>query len=244
MYDYWEMLKRQMPLISREEQEKFRDSRITVIGCGGLGGLTIEMLARLGVGELVVVDEDEFDVSNLNRQTLSTTDNIGKSKSMEARMRVEKVNPHVKVTDSSQHVDGTNIDVLIKDSRLVIDALDNVLTRVIVSRKAREYRIPFVHGAVHGSLGQVTTFLPNTKSYEEMFNLPSLNRELSDDVIGELKSVASGAPPVFGPTPNLVSCIQAMEAYKIITGIGKVTVSPNILTFDLLDLNLFSMEEI
>ena len=59
MYDYWEMLKRQMPLISREEQEKFRDSRITVIGCGGLGGLTIEMLARLGVGELVVVDEDD-----------------------------------------------------------------------------------------------------------------------------------------------------------------------------------------
>ena len=233
-----------MPLIGKKEQEKFKNAKITVIGCGGLGGLTIEMLARLGVGELVVVDEDEFDVSNLNRQTLSSTNNIGKSKSMEAKLRVENINPHVKVTDFSRHVDDSNIDMLIGDSRLVIDALDNVLTRAIVSRKAAEYKIPFVHGAVQGSLGQVTTFLANTKSYEEMFNLPSLNRELSDDVIGELKSVASGAPPVFGPTPNLVSCIQAMEAYKIITGIGKVTVAPKILTFDLLDLNSFCMDEI
>jgi molybdopterin/thiamine biosynthesis adenylyltransferase len=244
MYDYWEMLKRQMPLVTAEEQERFKNAKITVIGCGGIGGLTIEMLARLGVGELVVVDEDEFDISNLNRQTLSTVENVGKPKSLAATIKVEKVNPHVKITSFCQHVDGANIDDLIKESRLVIDALDNVMTRVIVSRKASEYKIPFIHGAVHGSMGQVTTFLPNTKSYEEMFNLPSLNRELSDDVIGELKSVASGAPPVFGPTPNLVSCIQAMEAYKIITGIGKVTVSPNILTFDLLDLNLFSMEEI
>ena len=75
-----------------------------------------------------------------------------------------------------------NIDMLIGDSRLVIDALDNVLTRAIVSRKAAEYKIPFVHGAVQGSLGQVTTFLANTKSYEEMFNLPSLNRELTDEL--------------------------------------------------------------
>jgi len=244
MYDYWEMLKRQMPLVSEDEQEKFKDSKITVIGCGGIGGFTIEMLARLGVGELIVVDEDEFDISNLNRQTLSTVENIGKPKSQEAKIRAEKINPHIKVTSFKEHVDGKNVDRLIKDSRLVIDALDNVLTRVIVSRKANEYKIPFVHGAVHGSLGQVTTFLPNTKSYEEMFSLPSLNREMTDDVVEELKNVASGAPPVFGPTPNIVSCMQAMEAYKIITGVGKVTVAPKMLTFDLLDLNLFSMEEI
>ncbi len=243
MCDYWEMLARQMPLVSEDEQKKFKNAKITVVGCGGIGGLTIEMLARLGVGELVVVDEDVFDITNLNRQTLSSIDNIGNEKSVEAKLRIEKVNPHVKVASFSEHVDERNVDSLLSDSRLVIDALDNVLTRVIVSRKAREYKIPFVHGAVHGSLGQVTTFLANTISYEEMFNLPSLGNDLTGEVVDELKSIASGKPPVFGPTPNLVSCLQAMEAYKIITGVGKVTVSPKVLTFDLFDFNMFSVEE-
>lgn len=244
MSEYWEMLTRQMPLVNRDEQEKFRNARITVIGCGGIGGQTIEMLARMGVGELVLVDEDVFDLTNLNRQLLSTYENIGKSKSEAAAERVSQINPYVNVTQYKEHVDGENIDELIKDSRLVIDALDNVLTRVIVSRKAREYKIPFIHGAIHGTLGQITTFLPNTKSYEEMFDLPSLNRELTDEVVESLKNITSGPPPVIGPTPNLISCIEAMEAYKIVTGIGKVTVAPKVLTFDLLDLNSFSVEEI
>ena len=244
MNEYWEMLTRQMPLVSEEEQEKFKNAKVTVIGCGGIGGLTIEMLARMGVGELVLVDEDAFDLSNLNRQTLSTHENLGQPKSEVAEKRVMEINPYVNVTSYSEHVDEENIDKLIKDSRIVIDALDNVLTRVIVSRKAREYRIPFIHGAIHGTLGQITTFLPNTKSYEEMFNLPSLGKELSDEVVESLKNVTTGPPPVIGPVPNLVSCLQAMEAYKIITGLGKVTVSPKLLTFDLLDLNSFNLDEI
>ena len=233
-----------MPLVSEEEQEKFKSAKITVIGCGGIGGLTIEMLARMGVGELVMVDEDVFDLSNLNRQTLSSYNNLNQSKSEAAAKRVREINPYVNVTSYTEHVDETNVDELIKDSRVVIDALDNVLTRVIVSRKAREYRIPFIHGAVHGTLGQVTTFLANTVSYEEMFNLPSLDKDLTGEVIESLKNVTAGTPPVIGPTPNLVSCLEAMEAYKIITGIGKVTVSPKLLTFDLLDLNSFNLSEI
>ena len=244
MNEYWEMLTRQMPLVSEEEQEKFKNAKVTVIGCGGIGGLTIEMLARMGVGELVLVDEDAFDLSNLNRQTLSTHENIGQAKSEVAEKKVREINPYVTVTSYSEHVDGENIDKLIRDSRIVIDALDNVLTRVIVSRKAREYKIPFIHGAIHGTLGQITTFLPNTKSYEEMFNLPSLGKELTDDVVESLKNVTTGPPPVIGPVPNLVSCLQAMEAYKIITGLGKVTVSPKLLTFDLLDSNSFNLDEI
>lgn len=244
MSEYWEMLTRQMPLVSEAEQEKFKNAKITVIGCGGIGGMTIEMLARMGVGKLVVVDEDAFDLSNLNRQTLSSYENIGQSKSEAAAKRVRQINPHVDVAAYDEHVNEKNVDKLIEDSRIVIDALDNVLTRVIVSRKAMEYKIPFIHGAVHGTLGQITTFLPNTTSYEEMFNLPSLDKELTDEVVESLKNVTTGPPPVIGPTPNLVSCLEAMEAYKIITGIGKVTVSPKLLTFDLLDLNSFNLDEI
>ena len=111
-------------------------------------------------------------------------------------------------------------------------------------RKALEKGIPYIHGAIHGTLGQITIFLSNTKSYEEMFNLPSLGKELDEDVIEDLKNVTSGTPPAIGPTPNLIGCIEAMEAYKIITGIGKVIVAPKILTFDLLDLTSFHIEHL
>ena len=206
---YWEIASRQMSIVTRSEQERFKDAKITVIGCGEIGGETIEMLARMGSGELVLVDED------------------------------------VKVTAFHEHVDKDNIDVIIGDSDIVIDALDNVLTRVIVSRKALEKGIPYIHGAIHGTLGQITVFLPNSdKTYEEMFNLPSQGNELNEETIEALKNVTSGVPPVIGPTPNLIGCLEAMEAYKILTGVGKVTVAPKILTFDLLDLGSFSLDEL
>lgn len=242
---YWEIVSRQMSIVTRSEQQRFKDAKIAVIGCGGIGGETIEMLARMGVGSLAVVDEDAFDMSNLNRQTLASMADLGIEKSIVAKDKVRLINPYVNITSYSEHVDETNIDKIIGDADIVIDALDNVLTRVILSRKAKEKGIPFIHGAIHGTLGQVTVFLPDgEKSYEEMFNLPSKGKELNNDTIKALKNVTSGVPPVIGPTPNLVACLQAMEAFKIITGTGKVTSAPEILTFDLLDFSSFSIEEI
>ena len=242
---YWEIASRQMSIVTRSEQERFKDAKITVIGCGGIGGETIEMLARMGIGELVLVDEDAFDLSNLNRQTLASIADLGLDKEAVAAEKVRLINPYVKVTTYNEHVDQSNIDKVIGDSDIVIDALDNVLTRVIVSRKAKEKGIPYIHGAIHGTLGQITVFLPNSdKTYEEMFNLPSLGKELDDETVAALKNVTSGVPPVIGPTPNLIGCLEAMEAYKIITGVGKVTVAPKILTFDLLDLGSFSLDEL
>ena len=242
---YWEIASRQMSIVTRSEQERFKDAKITVIGCGGIGGETIEMLARMGAGELVLVDKDAFDLSNLNRQTLASIADLGLDKSAVAAEKVRLINPYVKTTTFNEHIDQTNIDRVIGDSDIVIDALDNVLTRVIVSRKAKEKGIPYIHGAIHGTMGQITVFLPNSeKTYEEMFNLPSLGKELDSETIEALKNVTSGVPPVIGPTPNLIGCLEAFEAYKIITGVGKVTVAPKILTFDLLDLGSFSLDEI
>lgn len=242
---YWEIASRQMSIVTRSEQQRFKDAKITVIGCGGIGGETIEMLARMGIGELVLVDKDAYDLSNLNRQTLATIADLGLSKSDVAAEKVRLINPYVKVTTFNENVDQTNIEKVIGDSDIVIDALDNVLTRVIVSRAAKEKGIPYIHGAIHGTLGQITVFLPNSdKTYEEMFNLPSIGKELNDETIGELKKVTSGVPPVIGPTPNLIGCLEAFEAYKAITGVGKVTVAPKILTFDLLDLSSFSLNEL
>ncbi|MEE1150790.1 HesA/MoeB/ThiF family protein [Methanobrevibacter sp. UBA212] len=242
---YWEIASRQMSIVTRSEQERFKDAKITVIGCGGIGGETIEMLARMGIGELILVDKDAYDLSNLNRQTLATIKDLGLVKSEVAAEKVRLINPYVKTTTFNEHIDQTNIDKVISDSDIVIDALDNVLTRVIVSRKAKEKGIPYIHGAIHGTMGQITVFLPNSdKTYEEMFNLPSVGKELDDETIEALKNVTSGVPPVIGPTPNLIGCLEAFEAYKIITGVGKVTVAPKILTFDLLDLASFTEVEL
>ena len=242
---YWEIVSRQMSIVTRSEQQRFKDAKIAVIGCGGIGGETIEMLARMGVGELVVVDEDTFDMSNLNRQTFASMADLGLDKSAVAKEKVRQINPYVKITNYSKHVDESNVDEIISDADMVIDALDNVLTRVILSRKAKEKGVPFIHGAIHGTLGQVTAFMPDgERTYEEMFNLPSKGKELSEDTIEALKKVTSGVPPVIAPTPNLVACLQAMEAFKILAGTGKVTAAPKILTFDLLDFSSFSREEI
>ena len=242
---YWEIASRQMSIVTKSEQQRFKDAKITVIGCGGIGGQAIEMLARMGIGELIVVDEDSFDISNLNRQTFSSLTDVGLEKSAVAAEKVRLINPYVKVTNYNEHVDESNIDKVISDSDIVIDALDNVLTRVIVSRKAKEKGIPYIHGAIHGTLGQITTFMPDgDKTYEEMFNLPSKGKELTPDVIDALSNVTSGVPPVIGPTPNIIACLQAIEAFKIITDIGNVTVAPKFLTFDLLNLDSFSIEEI
>ena len=242
---YWEIASRQMSIVTRSEQERFKDGKITVIGCGGIGGETIEMLARMGIGKLVLVDKDAFDLSNLNRQTLASIADLGLDKSAVAKEKVRLINPYVDVEIFNEHVDQTNIDKVIGDSDIVIDALDNVLTRVIVSRAAKEKGIPYIHGAIHGTMGQITVFLPNSdKTYEEMFNLPSIGKELTEETVAALKNVTSGVPPVIGPTPNLIGCLEAFEAYKIITGVGKVTVAPKILTFDLLDLGSFSLDEL
>ena len=160
---YWEIASRQMSIVTRSEQERFKDAKVTVIGCGGIGGETIEMLARMGIGELVLVDKDAFDLSNLNRQTLASIADLGLEKSSVAAEKVRLINPYVKTTIFNEHIDQTNIDKVIGDSDIVIDALDNVLTRVIVSRKAKEIGIPYIHGAIHGTMGQITVFLPNSE---------------------------------------------------------------------------------
>ena len=202
---YWEIASRQMSIVTRSEQERFKDATITVIGCGGIGGETIEMLARMGIGNLVLVDKDAFDLSNLNRQTLALITDLGLDKSAVAKEKVRLINPYVNVKTFNEHIDQTNIEKVIDQSDIVIDALDNVLTRVIVSRAAKEKGIPYIHGAIHGTMGQITVFLPNSdKTYEEMFNLPSNGNDLTEEVIDALKNVTSGVPPVIGPTPNLI----------------------------------------
>ncbi|MDL2271260.1 HesA/MoeB/ThiF family protein, partial [Methanobrevibacter sp. OttesenSCG-928-I08] len=230
---YWEIITRQMSIVTKSKQEKFKNSKIAVIGCGGIGGAAIEMLARMGVGELNIVDSDSFDMSNLNRQVMSSIDTLNLSKSEVTKEKIRLINPYVKVNAFTEEVNENNIEKIVKDCDVVIDALDNILTRIIISRYAYKNKIPFIHGAIHGTMGQLTTFTDETISYEELFSLNSFNKELNSEIRKEIENISTDLPPVIGPVPNIIGCLEAMETFKLITGVGEVTLAPKILKFDL-----------
>ena len=240
---YWEIINRQKEILNKKEQLKLKNSIITVIGCGGIGGAVIEMLARMGVSHLYIVDKDKFDVSNINRQLMSSLDRVGQAKTDATKEIIVSINPFVEVETYNTELNDANVYEIIGNSNIVVDALDNLKARVISSRCALKLKIPFVHGAIHGTMGQITTFTPETPSYEETFKLSSCGKDLSEEVLMELKKITKEIPPVIGPIPNIVGCLQAFEIVKILIGRGNIITAPDVLIFDLMKKKPFSVVE-
>lgn len=141
---------RNIGALSAEDMEKLAASRVLVVGCGGLGGNIIEYLARAGVGALTVVDGDVFEESNLNRQILSTSVNIGQKKALAAAERVRAIDPSVEVTPVCEFFTKENASALMSDADLVVDALDNAAARLVLEDAAAEAGLAIVHGAICG----------------------------------------------------------------------------------------------
>lgn len=238
---YWEFIDRQKGIIQEKEQLKLMECQITIIGCGGIGGAASEMLARMGVGKLCIVDKDVFETSNINRQLMSNMKSIGRSKTAVTEEELLSINPSLEIKAFNKELNDKNVFEILQGSQIVVDALDNLLTRIIVSRCARELYIPFIHGAIHGTMGQVTVITNATPSYEELFKLPSEGEELTEEIISRIRSLNKEVPPVIGPVPNIVGCIQAFEALKIITGKGNPLLAPQVLMFDLMKKEAFSV---
>ncbi len=194
--------------ISLEEQLGLAKSRVAVIGAGGLGGHVILLLARMGIGTLVVVDYDVFDETNLNRQTLSSMETLGKPKSEAAAVAVNSINPGVKVIPCRVKLDSSNALEILTGSNVVVDALDNVQDRFVLERTTKKLGIPLVHGALAGFEGQVMTIFPDD---------PGLKHLYRDEGAGGDKSKRPesilGVPTL---TPSLIATLEAMEVLKII----------------------------
>ena len=238
---YWEIVDRQKGIVSKEEQLKLKNSQIAVIGCGGIGGAVNHMLARMGVSRLRIVDKDVFDLSNINRQLMSNLNNVGRPKTEVTAHEIRSINPLIEVEAFNEELNHKNVSKIINGSDLVVDALDNLLSRVLVSRCAKKLDIPFIHGAIHGTMGQVTVFSRETPTYEELFKLPSSGDELTNKMIARVNELNQEVPPVIGPVPNIVGCLQASEAFKLITGKGKSIMAPRVLIYDLIREEPFSI---
>jgi len=201
---------RNIGTIGVEGQLKLFDSKVAVIGCGGLGGLVVELLARMGVGTLVLVDNDVFEDSNLNRQLLCTEADMGKPKVMAAYERVRAVNSAVEVCCFQQRLTAKNALAILRGVDLVIDALDNLPSRFVLEQAAFELNIPMVHGAIAGFLGQVTTIYPGEAGLRQIYGEPG-QRERGIEV-------ETGNPAT---TPALIATLQVQEAVKYLTGVGE-----------------------
>lgn len=195
--------------ISEEQQELLKEKRVLVVGCGGLGGYVMEYLGRLGVGHLVVVDGDVFDDSNLNRQILSSNLNLGRPKILAAKQRMQAINPLVEVTAVQALLDETNAAALLEGCDVVVDALDNIPSRLVLQKYAAIAGIPMVHGAIAGWCGQVCIVKPGEGTLEKIY--------------GEVKS-PKGDEEVQGSlvyTAALVAGIQAAETVKLLLKVGR-----------------------
>ena len=160
---------RNIPAVSKEDMEKLRKSRVLVAGCGGLGGFIIEYLARMGIGAITAVDGDVFCESNLNRQLLSTADNMGVSKALAAAERVRAVNPDVSIRAVPDFLTEDNADGLMEDADLVMDALDNVNARYILEDAAARAGLAIVHGAICGWDLQVMLVKPGDGLIHQLY---------------------------------------------------------------------------
>ncbi len=193
-----------------EGQLKLRCASVAVCGAGGLGGTVIELLARAGVGHLIIVDNDKFSESNLNRQIMACEADLGKAKVKVAVARVKKINAAVQVTAISRKIDVRNIKKIIKGVQVVIDALDNASTRSVLARACADLQLPLVHAAVAGWCGELASVFPEDKGFKAI--CADMHSQKSKGI-----EALVGTPSA---TPAVFAAWQAQEAIKIITGIG------------------------
>ncbi len=204
---------RNREIISPKEQLRLAQSQVAVVGAGGLGGHVILLLARIGIGRLVVVDQDLFDESNLNRQALCSGNALGRPKTEEAVAAVTAINPAVEVLPKQARLDPSNAPGLLKGSDVIVDALDNVPDRFLLEDAARGLGIPLVHGALAGFEGQLMTIFPHDPGLKNLYG----DRRVKVDRSKSPESVL-GIPTL---APSLIGTLQAMEAIKIILGRGR-----------------------
>lgn len=195
---------RNMTTLSVSDQIKLLQSRVCVVGLGGLGGFVTEILARIGVGALTLIDGDAFDESNLNRQLFSSETGLSRSKSETASRRVQEINSSVQVFHHARKLTPENASELLADADVAVDCLDNIATRFDLQAAANARRIPMVSAAVGGCAGQLTTIFPGDKGLELVYGPPD---RLTD---------ARGAEVKLGNVPFTVSTVAALEAAEVV----------------------------
>jgi len=190
--------------LSDEDQLKLSNSCVAIVGCGGLGGYIAEELARIGVGRLVLIDGDRLEVSNLNRQIMSSELNIGQWKVEAARDRLQSINSEVQVEEIKGWFEEEKGPELFRGVDLVCDALDSLPTRVVLERVCHQMKLPLVFASIAGWFGQLGVSLPGDFSVLRLFGR------------GEQGVESTWGNPAF--TPAVLASLSVAESVKLLIG--------------------------
>src|SRR5690606_13713320 len=213
-----------LPEFGWEGQERLRNARVLVVGAGGLGSPIGLYLAAAGIGTIGLVDFDDVDLSNLQRQVMFATTDVGRSKVEAAGERLEGVNPHVRIIPHKVRLTSENALEILKDYDVVVDGTDNFPTRYLVNDACVLLDKPYVYGSIYRFEGQVAVFGGREgPCYRCLFREPPPP--------GLVPSCAEGG--VLGVLPGIIGSLQALETLKIVLGTG-TTLKGRIALFDAL----------
>lgn len=200
-----------LPEIDAAGQEAWLSARVLIVGLGGLGSPVALYLASAGVGTLVLVDDDQVELSNLQRQIIHTTEQVGQSKAQSAAAQIARINPHTHLEVLVERLAGEALQQQVANVDLVVDCTDNLSTRHALNRACYQADVPLVSGAAIRFEGQISVYHPRQTGGPCYRCLYPEGNEL------ELNCSTSG---VFAPLVGIVGSIQAAEALKVLAGIG------------------------
>ena len=216
-----------LPQIDIEGQQKINNSTMLIIGMGGLGSPTALYLAAAGVGHIVIADFDQVELSNLQRQIIHSTSDIGDDKVNSAKAKLLDLNPNITVTVANEIMHSDNLASLIKDVDIVLDGTDNFESRFEINKACVECHKPLISAAVIRFEGQISVF----KGYE--VDQPCYQCLYSEQGDSRESCVENG---VLAPVAGLVGTIQALPAIKVLLGLGE-QLCGELLLIDGLDLS-------
>lgn len=209
-----------------EAQEKLKLANVLIVGCGGIGCSSAELLARAGVGKITLIDADTIEFSNLQRQVAYLAEDVGADKAQVLARRLGQINPYIEVVAHSMHLDASNASQLIAQQDLVLDGCDNFSTRYLVNQFARQHDVALISASAIGLQGQLLMVEGDSACYECLFP-----RADSEDE--SLRCADSG---VLATTPNVMANLQAHHALLYL-GLGYRPLKQKILLWNGLNMS-------
>ena len=211
-----------LPGFGARAQERLRAGRVMVVGCGGLGSPALYYLAAAGVGLLGLVDSDQVDVSNLQRQILHATPDIGRPKVDSAVGRLRALNPHVRLAPHAVHLTADNARELFAPYDVILDCTDNFAAKYLINDACIALKKTFVHAGISAFCGQLMTVVPGKSACLRcLFPAPP--------PLAAPESAPTAGP--LGAIPGVIGSLQAVEALKCLSGVGAL-LTDVLLTYD------------
>lgn len=218
---------RNQPIITSDKQRKISNVKVAIVGLGGLGGYVAELCTRLGIGELVLIDQDVFEATNLNRQLFANETNLGQPKVYETKKYLKKINSEININSHLVKLNNREDIKYLNNAEYIFDCLDNIEGRLLLQEFSIQLKIPLIHGSISQWEGQTGFFLPN-KRYMDLIYSHGANTK-----------VEPGAN-----LPTIPAFIASMQVNLLMAYlIDKNNIQPNILhRFNFLTYELFSID--